>query len=223
MSNELVPFSMDNMPVVSDEEIGALENVASSSNYLQRVQLVTSGKYVNHGKCLPGRWVIAQGDDCTVLAESIDVLPIAVRNKATDMKDRSNVISNYDNTSDEFNRIKNAPKGSDCMWGQSYLVIERSTGEMFELFFGNASGRQESDKLKPFLPRANRQARPATLNIKFRTGGKHEYHVPVIVKCSEPFTSGPTVPEMVAAKEKFMNPPVDEVEVEEAETPSRPR
>jgi len=109
------------------------------------------------------------------------------------------------------------------MWGQSYLVIERSTSEMFELFFGNASGRAESDKLKPFLPRADRPARPATLNIKFRSGGKHEYHVPVIVKCSEPFTAGPTVPEMVKAKEKFMSPEVEEVEVEETKTTKRPR
>jgi len=92
MSNEIVSFSMDSMPVVTDKEINALEKVKTAATYLQRLQLVTSGKYVNTRKCMPGVWVIAQGDDCTVLDESIDVLPIAVRNKAMDMKDKSNII-----------------------------------------------------------------------------------------------------------------------------------
>ena len=102
------------------------------------------------------------------------------------------------------------------------LFRSRTTGQLFELYFGNASGRAESDKMKPFLGRGDRQPRVATLGIKYRKTPDFSYHVPVVTKCSEPLTDGPNMATIVAEKEKFLNPPAPEVETEQ-ETSKRAR
>ena len=222
MSNDLVPFSVGNLPTMSEEEFGALENVKGSTKFLPRIQLNTKGKYIDTGKAKPGVWIVPNGDECETLGETIDVLPLASRNKALDMSDTNNIISVFDTEDEEYQRIKKAPKGSHCMWGLSFLVIERSTGALYELYFGNASGRAESDKLKPFLGRGERQPRVATLGIKYRKTPEFSYHVPVVTKCSEPLTEGPDMKTIAEEKEKFLNPPKPEVEAEK-ETSKRAR
>lgn len=217
MSTDLVPFSIDDLPVVTDEELGALANVSSGRKYLSRLQLAASScDLCKTGKCKPGVWVIPNGSECKTIGESIDVLPLAVRNKAVDMNDKKNIITSYDKDSEEFARIQATKKR--VYWGQSFMVIERTTGELYELYFGNASGREESDKMKPFLGRPDRKPQTATVNVKYHEGKEFSWHVPVIVKCSDPITSGPDIATIVAEKKKFMNPPVSEVEVEEVST-----
>lgn len=223
MSTDLVPFELDALPVVTDEELGAISDVKSGRAYLQRLQLAASScDLCKTGKVMPGKWVIPTGDgECTVLGETADVLPIAVRNKAMDMTDKANIIASFDPECDEYKRIKAQKKRS--YHGQSYLVIERKTGELLELYFGNASGREESDKLKPFLPRPGRPSQVATLGARFIEGKDYSWHAPTIKKCSEPFTSGPDVKLIIAEKEKFMNPKEAEVEVEEETKGKRAR
>ena len=225
MSNELVPFSLDAFEdaglVTTDEQLAALDVTKTSPKYLPRIQLAAaSSELVKNRKCMAGDWVIPNGEECTILGESIDVMPLAVRSKAVDMRDKQNgVITSYDPTSQVYQDIKKIDKF--VYHGLSYLVLERKTAALYELYFGNASGRQESDKLKPFLARPDRQARVATISAKLIEGREFSWHAPVVVKCSEPITTGPDMESIRREKEKFLNP--KEVEVVEAAEGSRPR
>jgi hypothetical protein len=223
MSNELTTFHVDNLPAMSQEMFGQLAEVSKGSDFLARIQLVTKGKYVDTGKIAPGRWGVPQpgGEDIVDLGATIDVVPFAARPKALDVSDKSAIISNYELNSPEFQRIKNAPKNTGCMWGPSFLVLERNTGRLYELFFGNASGRSEAGKLRPFLP--NPSPSPATLSIRYKKTPEYGWHVPVVTKCSEPFSDGPSGPEILAAINKFMTEEGGLEKVEEEEAPKSKR
>ena len=90
MGNELVPFAV-NLPAVTDEQLGALDEVAKGTEFLPRIQLVTKGKLVDEGKIKPGRWAVPLpgGQDVEDLGESIDVIPFDCRPKALDVSDRA--------------------------------------------------------------------------------------------------------------------------------------
>jgi len=207
MTTDLVPFSIDQLPVISEERFNALDAaVQGLTNFLPRIQLVTKGKYVDTGKISPGHWGVPVGDEISDLGVSIDVLPLTCRQKALDVADRENIITVYDPSSDEFKRIKAAPKNTGCMWGLSFLVLERKSEKLYELFFGNASGRAESPKLKAFLPHKGSPAQPVTLGIKYKTAKDYGWHVPVVTKCSEPIKGGPDMATTVKEIVKFVNP-----------------
>jgi len=95
------------------------------------------------------------------------------------------------------------------MYGPSFLVYEKSTGCFLEFFCGNKSSRTESKKVYPYLPLSQadidaKAARnedvsdltphgPIPLRLKSRLveKGQYSWHVPVVVKCTEPFTKLP--------------------------------
>jgi len=204
--NALTPFTGCNLPAVSTEKLDALDDVSQATEFLPRIQLITKGKYVDTGKIAPGHWGVPQpgGEDIIDLGDKIDVIPMDGRTKALDVSDKENIISVYDGKDPEFQRIKNAPKNTGCMWGPSYLVIERSTGKLYELYFSNKSGRQEANKIKPFLVSRT----PCTLGIRYKKGPDYGWHVPVVTKCSEPFASEsvPPIEKINEEIEKFNNP-----------------
>lgn len=227
MANELVPFKCQ-LPVLKTDELNQVAEVSQGSEFLPRIQLVTKGKYVDTGKIGPGRWGVPLpgGEEIQDLGPSIDVLPLWARAKALDMGDRDAIVAVYNSKDPEFQRIKNAPKNTGCMWGPSFLVIERSTGKLYELFFGNASGRNEAGKLQPFLPSSDNGGSPlpATLNIRYKKTPDYGWHVPVVTKCSEPFDPADCPSEEVITKEleKFRNPKAGVQKVEE-EAPASKR
>jgi hypothetical protein len=218
MSNgDLIPFSADQLPscdVATDNE---LTELTKGTDFLQRVQLVTKGKYVDTQKIAPGNYGVPQpgGEEILDLGGAMDILPIAVRAKALDMNDRDAIIAVYDMNLPEFQRIKDAAAlpNSSCMWGPSFLVVERSTGNMYELFMGNKSARQESGKLRPFLPLGKDKAEaageephgpiPCTLKSRYIQRRDYGWHVPVVTKCSEPFTNLPDMEVMRKEIERF--------------------
>lgn len=227
--NELVPFKV-NLPVVTEDQLATLDEVAKGSDFLSRVQLITKGKYVDTGKIGPGHWGVPLpgGEEIDDLGASIDVIPWAVRPKALDMSDKEAIVTVYDTSDPEFQRIKNAPKNTGCMWGPSFLVLERSTGKMYELFFGNKSGRNEAGKMKPFLPTKENGGvpKPATLNIRYKKTPEFGWHVPVIVKCSEEFDPAGiqvTPDRVLEEREKFLNPPKGAEKVPEEEQAKQKR
>jgi hypothetical protein len=230
MSNELVPFKANFLPAVQADVLGEVAEVSKGSDFLPRIQLVTKGKYVDTGKIAPGHWGIPQpgGEEIVDLGTSIDIIPLDARAKAIDMSDREAIVAVYKTGDPEFQRIKAAPKNSGCMWGPSFLVIERSTGKLYELFFGNASGRNEAGKLRPFLPSQENGGvpQPATLGIRYKKMPDYGWHVPVISRCSEPFDSADCPPNSVIQEEieKFRNPKagVQKVDEEGNEVPDKP-
>ena len=207
MSKELVPFKMNMLPAVSEEQLKSLEEVAQGSDFLPRIQLITKGKYVDTSKIGAGHWGIPLpgGDDIDDLGPKIDIIPIAYRPKGLDVSYKDAIIAVYDTEDPEFQRIKAAPKNTGCMWGPSFLVLERSTGKLYELFFGNKSGRNEAAKLRPFLL----SQAPASLGIRYKKMPDYGWHVPVITKCSEPFDEAAikvTQEQINDELEKFQNP-----------------
>jgi len=224
MSNELVPFAnkLNMLPAVREDVVETLDEVAKGTDFLPRIQLITKGKYVDEGKISPGRWGVPQpgGDDIEDLGDKIDVIVLDYRPKALDVSDKDAIIASYDTNDPEFQRIKTAPKNTGCMWGPSFLVLERTTGKLFELFFGNKSGRNEAAKLRPFL--YNRE--PASLGIRYKKMPDYGWHVPVITKCSEPFAEDAmkvTVEQINQEVEKFRNPEKGAEKVDEEATETR--
>lgn len=218
MSNDLIPFAADALPsteLVTDDQLSEL---SKGVDFLQRIQLITKGKYVDKGKISPGRYGVPQtgGEEILDLGEEIDIIPLCVRPKALDMRDREAVIAVYDMESPAFQEIKelSTQSGGGCMWGPSFLVFERSTGTFYELFMGNKSTRAESGNLVKFLAVSEETAArrgvdahgplPCTLKVRYATRGQHGWHVPVVTKCSEPFTNLPAIEKIREEVAKFI-------------------
>lgn len=205
----------------------AYDEIAKGAEFLPRLQLFTKGKPIDRGLIAPGRYgVPVSADEVTDLGTSIDVLVLARRPKAVDMSDKDAIIAVYDQSSAEFKRIAETSMGkeSNCMYGPSFLVVERSTNQFYEFFCGTKSTRAEAKKIYPFMPITAQdiEARgltdvephgplPMTLKVKL-VEGKFSYHVPVAVKCSTPFTKLPTNAKIVAEIIKFVNPGPSSVE-----------
>lgn len=238
-SNQLIPFSADQLPSVELATEDELQELTKGTDFLQRLQLVTKGKYVDTGKINPGRYGVPQtgGEDILDLGPEIDILPLVVRAKALDMRDRDAIIAVYDMNLPEFDRIKTLAAGTDsgCMWGPSFLVIERSTGNFYEYFMGNKSARQESGKLRPFLPISREKAEatgvephgpiPCTLKNRY-IQRRHGWHVPVVTKCSEPFTNLPSLDKVREEVKKFSDTKdngIERVNDDESASTSRAR
>jgi len=207
----------------------------ASSSFIKRLQLVTKGKLVDQGLVKPGHWAIPISDEeATDLGEAVDVLVLAVRHKTLDTNEKPPVAS-YDPDSDLFKSIveRAAEKNSGCMYGPSFLVYERSTKQFLEVFFGNASGRQEAGNLVSFLPVSAEEAKAAgikggaqgpgsaTLKAKYIKRPKYAWHAPVVGKCSTPFQDIPETSEFVAQITKFLEQKDEGPSVEKDEGRSR--
>lgn len=213
MSTDLIPFSPDQLPSVELASDDELKELTKGTDFLQRVQLITKGKYVDTSKIAPGRFGVPQpgGEEILDLGEAIDILPLVVRPKALDMRDRDAIIAVYDMKLPEFERIQAAAAetNSSCMWGPSFLIIERNTGNFYEFFMGNKSARQESGKLRAFLPTNKTDdteahgPSPCTVKCRYIQRPAYGWHVPVVSKCSEPFANLPSLESIRAEMQKF--------------------
>ncbi len=130
---------------------------------------------------------------------------------------------------------------SHCQYGPSFLVYERTTGRFLEFFCGNKSNRIEAKKLFPFLPltQADIDAKaaagndvsdlrahgplPVTLKVKLAENKRGSWHVPVVVKCSTPFTKLPSMDVIVREMQKFLTVKDNGVERVEETKPARAR
>jgi len=233
MSTELTTLNdLINLPITT--------SLASLAKYqvpewLQRIQLISKGKYVDQQKIAPGNYGVPQageGDEILDLSSSIDVIPFAIRDKALDMNEDPPIVV-YDSDSDLFKNIqaRSEEKDSGCMWGPVFLVFERVTGQFYELYFGSKSSRREAGKIAPFLPITNKQAeifglkpqipRPLTLTSKYIKSGKFAWHVPVVSACSTPFTNLPQVQKIESQIIKFMGTKPTNAEVVSEEVRDR--
>jgi hypothetical protein len=212
--NALVSVDLNQLPRTQVGTLQQLEDLAKSADFIGRLQLFTKGKAINKGLVRPGHYGIpASDEEVNDLGDSIDIIPLAVRPKALDMTDKEAILTDYDPESDEFKRIasQSLEKESHCMYGLSFLVYERSTGQFLEFFCGSKSTRSESKKLLPYLPvtqaaidtnpalKGTQAHGPLPLTLKSRLveKGTYSWHVPVVVKCSTPFTKLPTMERIV--------------------------
>lgn len=226
--NALAPLDLSNLPSTQIGSDEAYTELARSADYLGRLQLYTKGKAIDKGLIRPGHFGIPEsGEEIIDLGDSIDVLVLARRPKAIDMSDKEAIIVSHDIASEEFKRIaaKSLEKESNCMYGPSFLVFERSSGRFLELFCGTKTTRAEAKKVYPFLPltEADIKSRglqnvephgplPMTLRSRLVEKGSYSWHAPVIQKCSAPFTNVPQPAIVCAEIEKFVNVAPEEVE-----------
>lgn len=241
--NALVPVQfVEQLP---STQIGSdldFDLIAKSSDFLPRLQLYTKGKAINRKLVQPGNYGIPVSDDeVTDLGDTIDVLPLARRPKAIDLKDTENVVAVYDVNDAEFKRIQaqSAEKESGCMYGPSFLVYERSTGQFLEFFCGTKSARTEAKRIFAYLPLTKAMIDaleatgvdtsgmephgplPVTLKSKLVEKGQWSWHVPVAVKCSTPFTKLPSAAVIVDQINKFLDVKREGAAVS-AEAPNKP-
>ncbi len=225
MSNELIPadvFGTISTQVASDEDFNDL----SSGKFLQRLELKSKGALIDTGKVGPGHYaVVKSAEDADDLGDSVDVLMLARRPKAIDMSDIENIVVTYDRQGELFKNIeeRSGKPNSRCQFGASFLVVERSTGKMYELFLGSASNRREVGTLSDFLPvtaadierRGLKGVEPhgpqaVTLKSKRVENKKNNWSWFVIVPtpCSNNFTVDqiPSTDLIRAEIEKFLNP-----------------
>ncbi len=216
MGNALATTGLTNLPSVDVD----FSDYASDFDFLPRIQLVTKGKYVDQGKITPGHYGVPQGEDEILdLGDAIDILPLAVRNKALDTNSDPPVAV-YDVADPLYTEIRDraGEKDSGCMYGPSFLVFERNTGEFYELFLGNKSGRVESKKFEAYLPVSEAQAAkfqieakgpsPLTLTAKY-IQGRYNWHVPVVNRCSTPIENLPDDGTIVGQVERFFSTKAD--------------
>jgi len=223
-SSALVPVEfVDQLPSTQVGTDSDFDQIAKSSDFLPRLQLFTKGKAVNRKLVQPGNYGIPVTDDeVTDLGDEIDILPLARRPKAIDLKDTENIVAVYNVNDPEFKRIQiqSAQKESGCMYGPSFLVFERSTGQFLEFFCGTKSARTEAKRIFPYLPLSQvmidanpnaapdqqpHNAMPVTMKSRLVEKGQWSWHVPVAVKCSTPFSTLPSATVIVEEITKFLD------------------
>lgn len=234
MSNALVPVDYTQLPTATVGTYEQHEDLSKGATFLGRLQLYTKGTAINKGLILPGHYGIPEADGKIAdLGTEIDLVPFARRPKAMDMSDKQAILTNYDPQSPEFDRIrkKAGESESNCMFGTSFLVFERSTGRFLEMFFGTASTRPISGEVAPFMQLteadiAGMQERglkvdglephgplPMTLKVRLAESKKgYSWHVPVVQKCSVPFTNLPPIEKIVERMLAFATDTGDGVE-----------
>lgn len=223
--NDLIPadvYGEVSTQVASDDDFASME----SGGFLRRIDLKSKGKLIDIGKVKPGHYcVVKSSDDADDLGDSIDILPLARRPKAIDMNDIEQIVVTYDRGSDLFADIekRSSQRDSHCQFGASFLVVERSTGQLYELFLGSASNRREVGTISDFLPLTEADIKrrklkdtkphgPLTLTLKSkRIENKAKgwsWFVIVPKPCSNNFTKD-QIPSTDVLKDeigKFLNP-----------------
>jgi hypothetical protein len=188
MSNELA--TLTSLPVSAAAT--SLAKNANVTEYLQRVQLVTKGKYVDKGKIAPGHYgVPGAEDEIQDLGESIDVLAFAVRDKALDTTEDP-PLAVYD--------------AEDAVYQD---IEERAGQKKFSPFLPISEAQAEQFGVEAQGPQ------PLTLRAKYIERPRYSWHAPQVTKCSTPFNNLPEIEVIVAEINKFLNPKVDGAEIVE--------
>lgn len=238
MSNELaLRAELNQLPSTQLGTDDAFLDLAKGSDFPGRLKLFTKGKAIDRGLIRPGHYGIEEGkDEIHDLGDAIDVMVYARRVKAVDFRDKDAIQVSYDSTSPEFKRVVEASAGEDskCLYGISFLVYERSTSRMLELYFCSPSARPEANKLYPFMPVTQGQidakaaagidttglvasdARPVTLKARLVEKPTFSWHVPVAIKCSTPFAKLPKPEKLIDEITRFLNPKQEEAERDES-------
>ncbi|MHC4301579.1 MAG: hypothetical protein ACYS7Y_30290 [Planctomycetota bacterium] len=223
MSNALTTAaSLTNLPSTEVVDLSKYKE----TTFLPRIQLVTKGKYVDKGKIAPGHYGVPISDDEIIdLGATIDVLPIAVRNKALDTTtDPPTAVFNAADEVYEDIVDRAGQKDSGCMFGPSFLFFERNTQKLYEYFCGNKSARMIAGDLGAFLPINEEKAAqydgivargplPCTLRAKYIEKPRYSWHAPEVGKCSTPIDMQIDGNDLLKETIKFINPPVDGPEI----------
>lgn len=210
MSNELALQELvGGLSTQSADTLRELDAMSQSTSFLQRIQLYSKSKSDQQGTIIEaGHFGIPKSGsrDIKDLGKSIDILPLARKAKALDMRDLDNIIEVNDVKHPEFQRIVDMAdnvKDSSCNYGPTYLVYERTTKNFYEFFCGTVSARRTSSDINLFLPVTEvmiaeglapegeeepRFAKPLTLRAKYveSRDKKWNWFAPEAEECLQP-------------------------------------
>lgn len=229
MSKDLIPadvFAGVPSNAVAED---SFNDVATATDYLQRLQLISKGKYVDSRQAQGGDYaVILDSETCQSLGDTVDLLVLERRHKAIDMSDTNSILVSHDATSELYATIRanSSVKDSGCQYGVEFLVIERSTAKLYAFFFGTKSLRRVLQTMYGYMPLNAEQIKarklegvkphgpiPVTLTSKNIRQKTYSWFVPEFQDCSTPFTQDqiPTPEKIKEERIKFLTPDKDEV------------
>jgi hypothetical protein len=193
--NQLAKFGAD-----------VLAAITSSAEFLPRLQLLTSNsKKVKSGELPANHYYLITGQVYKQLGKSIDVHVCSWRPKAVEMGEQ--VLSNFDPSSAEFQRIKDAAqiKDSNCMYGPEFLLWIPSEKAFCTFFMGSKSSRRDAPSIAEGLPKS------VTLSSRLVETPKYTWFTCSSAPCSTPIEP-PPVEDLATELEKFNNPKSSVVE-----------
>jgi hypothetical protein len=206
--NALVPANVFGGLTTSTGSDADYAKYAEKKGFLQPLMFSSKGKAFESGKYIPpGNYFVKDGEDAKDLGNSIDVIVLARGRKAIDYSNRDALVVCHDANSQEYQRIEaeSGEKESKCMEGPRYLMVERATGQFYELFCASAGLKKASVLLNGFLPTAEAGITgAATLSAQFRKTAYGTQHDPVVNPCSTPFALLPSEERMVEEITKFI-------------------
>jgi hypothetical protein len=214
MSNQLSVFGQLPFSPAATSIAAPASEVPS---FFPRIQLYTKGSAIDQGLIRPGHYGIPDGEAVIDLGPAIDVVPLAVLEKALDVSNRDKIVTVFGEDKPEFARIKADSEVADsgCMYGPVFLVLERTTGKFYELFANSKSSRRELEKLKNYLPVNDtaaaqlgieaRNAAPANLSAKFVKKPRYSWHAPVACPSNASFTKIPDLKVVIESIQQFLD------------------
>jgi hypothetical protein len=227
-TNAMFAVDLSNLPPYQMGDDSIYDDIATTTTCLPRLMLYTKGKPIDRKLIGPGRYGIPESaDEITDLGPSIDLLVLARRPKAVDMSDSDEIITSFDPESVEFKRIaaRSLVKEANCMYGPSFLVIERNNlHRPLEFFCGTKSSRAEAKKIYTFLALSAQQIEARgltdekphgplamTLTARLVEEGKYSWHAPVANECTTPFAELIADKKIIDEITKFIMAKADDV------------
>ena len=224
----MVSVNLSNLPPYQMGDDAIYDDIAKTTTRLARLQLYTKGMAINRRVIKSGHYGIPESAaEITDLGPSIDLLVLARRPKAVDMSDSDEIITSFDPESAKFTRIaaKSLEKESNCIYGPSFLVIERNNLQRpLEFFCCTKGSRAEAKKIYTFLALSAQQIEARglkdekphgplamTLTARLVEKGKYSWHVPVANECTNPFTESLADEEIIDEIIKFITAEADDL------------
>jgi hypothetical protein len=245
MSNALQTVDLNQLPSTQLGTDEQFEQMSRSTGFLGRLQLFTKGNAIDEGLIPPGTYGIPESDKKIIkLGNSVDILPLARRLKALDLSDKQAIVDNYDAKSDTFKDIaaRSEETNSNCMYGTSFLVLEKSTGRFLEFFCGTKSTRPIAGDIAVYMTVTQADidrkkaagadvskmephgVQPCTLKVRLAKNKRgNSWHVPDVQPCTSPFINLPSIESIVDEVKKFLAEKNGGVEVVPEDTTKKAR
>lgn len=201
-----------------DQSMEVFNEMAKSSDYLPRLQLVTGNSELsNSGVARPGEYVVVTNKTTNkVLGASVICWPLKFRHKALNTGGDTPIAS-FDVNSKLYATIRaqSAVKDSGCMFGPEFLLYIPDSG-FCTYHMSSKTARNVSPSVQAILL----VGKPMVLTSKLIKKPKYSWHGPVAHESSV-FPEQPPGDKMLIQITKFLNPEGSQVELADAPASSR--
>lgn len=201
----------------------------AKGGWLPRLQLEgSSANIVKRNKIGKGHYAFHTGKDKFFdLGLSVDVLVLAYRAKALNIKDPKKILTSYDRKSKEFQAIQGLADSSNketrqgCLYGIEFLLYIPSVPEAAEqkfctLFMGSPTSRRAARDFKVYTDADTLEGRRCTLSHQVIDNGEYIWEGITVAPCSTPLKY-PSDEEIMKQINDFRNPPKTSFELVESE------